>query len=636
MLWLLPIVPALAAFLPLTAGRRGARTALAVVAVSAMLADLGLAVLAVSGGWTGEWAWSEQLVLSARLDPISSTMVLLVPAVALPVVLYAAVQEAGRGLTRLMALLLAFVGAMQLLVVADDLLTLLVGWELVGACSWALIGHHWRESAAPRDGTIAFLITRFGDLGLFLAAMVTFAASGAFGFAALDSLDHGTLELAVLGILLAAAAKSAQFPFSLWLFNAMSGPSAVSALLHAATMVAAGAYLVARLHPILDQVAWFGPAAMGLGLATAIAGGLVAVLQAHVKKLLAASTSAHFGLMFVAAGAGYPAVAMLHLVVHAWFKSLLFLAAGVASDIRHTHLLALMGQGPRLPVIALLAACGSAALAGIPPLGAAWTKELIGAGAAHHGHWLAVAVILAGTSSAIYAARWQRLALGTGELTGDPAGARPGRGVAAALAIPAALTLGSALIWLPPLHDAVGSWFGTSLPVPASWERAASLCLVAVALYGGYLLARNRPHLGRHVREAAVANWLGLPVLLERLAIRPILTVARGAAWLDDQVLDGAVLSAAALTRRSSRSSSRADDHLLDPLVDAMAGGFGRLARACAGLAEAVADGAVEGTAQLLGAAGGDTARLETGFAHHYLAGMVVGAAVLAAIMLLT
>ncbi|MGY8822312.1 MAG: proton-conducting transporter transmembrane domain-containing protein, partial [Pseudomonadales bacterium] len=131
-------------------------------------------------------------------------------------------------------------------------------------------------------------------------------------------------------ILLACAAKSAQLPFSPWLFAAMSGPTPVSALLHAATMVAAGVYLLIRLHQTLDAVAWFAPLAIGLGLATALAGGVVASLQGHAKKLLAASTSSHYGLMWLAVGAGYPGAALLHFVTHAFFKAGLFLAAGIA------------------------------------------------------------------------------------------------------------------------------------------------------------------------------------------------------------------------------------------------------------------------------------------------------------------
>ncbi len=427
MLWLLPITSLLAAGLLFGLGDRVRRGVLAAGGVAAMLAGVALTLAAISQGWTGDWRVGPALTLTARLVPLSSLVALLVPCVALPVLLFAAMHEARRGLARMVALLVFFVGAMQLLVIADDLLTLLIGWELVGACSWALIGHEWRDPENMRGATLAFLVTRFGDLGLFLAAMTAFAATGSFAFTALTQLDGPALALIAVGLLLAAAAKSAQLPFSFWLFRAMAGPSSASALLHSATMVAAGAYLLARLHPLLAGVGWFGPATLAIGLATALAGGLVAVLQAHLKKLLAASTSAHYGLMFVAVGAGYPGVAILHLLTHAFFKSLLFLSAGVAATASGHHLLARMGLGRALPAAAVLTACGSLALAGVPPLGGAWSKELIGAAAGHAGAWLAAGVLLAGALSACYALRWQWLVYGTSPGEGQAASRWNGR-----------------------------------------------------------------------------------------------------------------------------------------------------------------------------------------------------------------
>src|SRR5699024_3437171 len=143
-----------------------------------------------------------------------------------------------------------------------------IGWELVGACSWALIGHHWRDITNPRAGLYAFVMTRFGDLGLFLAAMAAFAGTGSFAYTALAQLDVPLLHLLVFGLLLSAADKSGQIPFAPWLFGAMAGPPSVSALLHSATMVSAGAYLLARLQPVLDRVEWFAPTTMTIGLTT--------------------------------------------------------------------------------------------------------------------------------------------------------------------------------------------------------------------------------------------------------------------------------------------------------------------------------------------------------------------------------
>lgn len=331
MLWSLALTPVAAGAALLLGGLRS-RLWLGATAGAALTLTLLLALFAAGFGWTGSLRWSEALRLSAELTPLSATVAVLVPAIALPVLVYAAAHEHRPGLPRLIALLLVFIGGMELLVIADDLLTLLIGWELVGACSWALISHRWRDVENPRSGLYAFVMTRFGDLGLFAAAMAAFAGAGTFAYDGLAGLQGPYLQVVAFGLLLSAAAKSGQVPFSPWLFRAMAGPTSVSALLHAATMVAAGAYLLIRLYPALSRAESFPQAVIAIGLLTALSGGLVAVLQNHAKKLLAASTSAHFGLMFVAVGSGYPGVALLHLVAHGGFKALMFLAAGVAGQ----------------------------------------------------------------------------------------------------------------------------------------------------------------------------------------------------------------------------------------------------------------------------------------------------------------
>ncbi len=353
MLWSLALVPALAAPALLFVPAR--RAALSAAAGAALAVTLALAGLAPWAGWSGAYVWSDALVLTADLSPVSAAVAVLVPVIALPIALYAASHEAGQGLPRLLALMLLFVGGMELLVIAGDFLTLLIGWEIVGACSWALIGHRYDEIEPPQAGVYAFVTTRLGDLGLFIAAFAAYAGAGSFAFDGLPALSPAALQVVAFGVLVSAAAKSGQIPFSPWLFRAMAGPTSVSALLHAATMVAAGAYLLARLGPALSQADGFATTAIVTGLATALAGGVVAVLQLHAKKLLAASTSAQYGLMFAAVGAGWPGVAVLHLVAHAGFKALLFLSAGIAGERAGTFSLDRMALGRALPWTAALA-----------------------------------------------------------------------------------------------------------------------------------------------------------------------------------------------------------------------------------------------------------------------------------------
>jgi NADH:ubiquinone oxidoreductase subunit 5 (subunit L)/multisubunit Na+/H+ antiporter MnhA subunit len=584
-------------------------------------------------GWTGSLVWGGPLRLSAELTPLSAVVAMVVPAVAFCVVLYAAGHEAEAGLARLVALLLVFVGGMELLVVAADLLTLLIGWEIVGACSWALIGHRWRDLDHPGSGLYAFVATRLGDLGLFVATMAAFAGAGSFAYADLAGLGAPWLTIVAFGVVIAAAVKSGQLPLAGWLFRAMDGPTSVSALLHAATMVAAGAYLLARLEPTLAAVPGFGPAVIAVGLTTALAGGIVALLQRHAKKLLAASTSAHYGLMVVAVGAGYPGVAVLHLTAHAAFKALLFLAAGIAGERAGSYLLHDLALGRALPFTAAFAAVGALSLAGVPPLGAAWTKESVLAAAAHASPWLAAGVVLAGALSAAYALRFQLLAFGAGPA--GPGGERPAlrlETAGAALLTAASLALG--LLWWPAVAEAVAQALAATLPARTRAELVASLALVAAGLVVGRYLAERQPMLGEAGTAARAAEWLGLPLLVRHAVILPFERFARWAARIDDDVLDALPRGVAGRTRRFATGLAGRDRRTVDRGVDLVASATAAVARLGDRVGEAVADGLPEGTARLTFAGAGDARGLQTGMAHHYYALLTLGAAALAALLL--
>lgn len=615
MLWLIPLLPVIAGvLLPLL--RIEGRGSLGVAAFLTLAMSTGLTAGAVADGWTGSLQWSESIILSAELNPVSAAMAILVPVVALPVSVYAASHEEG-GLTKLASLLLFFVGGMELLVVAADFVTLLIGWELVGFCSWALIGHKWHDDENVNSANYAFLMTRFGDLGLFLAAIATYAGTGSFAFSGLVELDGSLLGLVASGVLLSAAAKSGQVPFSPWLFRAMDGPTSVSALLHSATMVAAGAYLIARLHEPLSQLAWFGQFAILLGLVTAAAGGVVALLQAHAKKLLAASTSAHFGLMFVAVGAGYPAIALLHLIAHACFKAPLFLAAGIAGKRAGSFELARMRFGRVMPLTATLAGINALALAGVPPLGGAMTKEAI-VGAAGHAHLVfAIAAIIAGGLSAIYAARFQFLTFG---LSPKADVRMPARSEIAAMAY---LALGSLLLsflWVPDVKQEFLSLIEGDAPAVKSWEIAASIASVILGLVAGWLLASKRPALGQKPREAAAADWFGLPKLIDAGLVKPTLRAAERAAKLDDAEIDRLVRAATASFRASARALSLADRRAVDGGVRLSARSFEWLAEFFGHFGEFLTDGIPEGAARLVGRSGAEIPQMQTGRAHNYYA----------------
>lgn len=634
MLWSLPLLPLLLAPLVYLFGLRGGRAGMTLLAVAVVLATLGLAGLAIAGSWSAaDYHWSGPLALTLELSTAGAIFAPMVPLVALPVVVYAGYHQ-GQGVARLLALLVAFVGAMQLLVLAADLLTLLMAWELVGACSWALIAHRWREAEVPREAAQALLVTRFGDLGLYIAAAALFAGSGGFDYAGLATLEGSLGHVAAAGIVLAAAAKSAQLPFSAWLFAAMAGPVPASALLHSATMVAAGLFLLVRLEPQLAELAWFMPATVAIGLVTALAGGGVASAQGHAKKLLAASTSAQYGLMWVAVGAGFPGVALLHFVTHAFIKAGLFLSAGLAERATGSYALAEMRLGRRLPIVALVTLILSLALAGVIPLGAAWTKEQVISAANHQSTWLALIVALAGGLSALYATRFQSLAFGRSERKSNDPDTSSTWAETGALAALALVTLGLSLLWWPTLHEAFGELSGIVLPAGHRWLLVLSLVLVLLGIICGVVMTR-RSHSGRALAwQATVADWYGLPALTRGVAAGTA-GLAACLARFDDRVLDAGLHALLRRLRRVSRGLARRDDSVVDAGLHAAARCGQWLAMQNALRGESLAEGLPAGLSRLADWSGQWARKVQSGQLHHYYTGVAAGLALFVVILVL-
>lgn len=646
--WLLLLVP-LAGALAVAAASRcllgaepGRRAGLLTgIGLVALLVTLTLAVWGAATGASAEWAaWGPSFAPRLAIAGLARVMAVLVPVIAIPVVAYAGASLRGDvGLPRLLALLVAFTGVMELLVVANDFLTLLIAWELVGACSWALIGYDWRDPDRPRAARDAFLTMRAGDLGLYLAAGALVAATGSVRYEALSAVHGPALGVVAAGVLVAAAAKSAQLPFSPWLFRAMAGPTPASALLHSATMVAAGAYLLARLAPALAPVGWFSPTVAALGLATALAGGVVASVQDDLKRALAASTSAQYGLMFVAIGAGVPGAAGVHLVTHAAFKALLFLGAGVVLHAAGTLDLATIGgRGLRraLPRVGWLFAAGTLALAAVPPLGGAYSKEQIVAAAATApalggaAPLLAAGVLVAGLLSAFYAARLQLLAFGPSRgATALPAATDVPAAEMAALALLAALSVGLGLLWLPGARCIAARAVGDPLAAGATWEVAASLASVATGVALSWTLWRRGAlvtvGLAEPVRQR-IAAWLGLPAAAERLIVAPVRTLAGALAAFDDRVVDAGIRAATRVAAATSHAFTWWGERGVDGLVSGVAWATTALAGASRAVDDRGVDAAVEGVAREVGVAGAQGRRLQTGLAHDYYALVAVGA----------
>ncbi len=286
------------------------------------------------------------------------------------------------GYIRYFALLSLFTAAMTSLVISNSLLGIFIGWELVGACSYLLIGF-WFEQPAARDASIkAFLVTKLGDLGFFIGLALLWTVTGALTLEAITLAIPGmapaVVTAAALLLFAGAAGKSAQFPLHVWLPDAMAGPTPVSALIHAATMVAAGVYLVARIWPLFAAAPVARTTILVLAIITALGAALAALPQRDIKKVLAYSTVSQLGFMFAALGVGAWPVAMFHLTTHAAFKALLFLGSGSVIHATETQDLHEMGGLARkMPVTAVTWIVGAAALAGVPPLAGFFSKDEI-------------------------------------------------------------------------------------------------------------------------------------------------------------------------------------------------------------------------------------------------------------------
>lgn len=619
MLWLLVVVPFAAAVLALLVPRSAAA-----IATAALASVIAVGLWAAATEAASIVSWGPQLELTLAATGFSRVMVVLVPAIALPIVFYAASTEA-IGRVRLIALLTAFVGAMELLVAAADLLALLLGWELVGALSWALIAHEWTEVSNAQKAAHAFITTRLGDLGLYVAAGITFAATGSFAFSDIARSGSPELQIVAAGIVVAAAAKSAQVPFSPWLFSAMAGPTPVSALLHSSTMVAAGAYLLVRLGPHLDSVTWFAPALIAIGLTSALTGGFVAAVHRHPKRLLAASTTAQYGLMFVAVGAGSIVAAAAQLVTHAAFKSLLFLTAGTAMDVSGSDDLGDMRLGARLPTIAALAAIGALALAALPPLGGAWSKEQIGGAAFESSPLLGVAVVAAALLGSFYALRYWLLAFGPGSTTPR---ASTSTGVNASIGFLAALSVGLGILWIPGVSDTAARLMpGEAVPIRLA---ELTLGLGSLVISAGFVVAlRRRALLAQGLLAPAISNvvaeWFGIANASRRVVVDPVLGIARALAAFDDRVIDAGVRASARIAGAFSGLLRRRSELSLDALVNGIGSGTLFMALGSRVADDQGVDRAAEGVARALGRGGELLRRLQTGLSHHYYVIVAIG-----------
>lgn len=527
----LPILAPLIAAAAIMALRRGAPALALGGATLGLAASLWLLGRAAGGpAQTLLLPGLPDLPLRLVAEPLTALLAVVVAAVGTIVLIYAiGYMKRESGLPRFYAVMSLFLAAMQALVLAGDWVGLLAAWELIGLCSYLLIGFWFQRPEAADAASRAFLYTRSADLGLYIAVFILIGATGSSEIAAALNADGGATVAAGLLLLVAAMGKSAQVPLHDWLMRAMAGPTPVSALLHSATLVAAGAILLIRASPLLAPEALL---AIGLvGGITTVATGLIALAERDLKRLLAASTASQYGLMLIAVGAGVPLAALLHLIAHAAIKSALFLAAG---DFQHargdTALERLRGVGRARPRTFLGFALAALALAGIPPLSGFFSKDAVIAAAlaAPGAAWLAPLALAGTLLTGAYLARALRLLWrGTGENRPVAGSAWMSVGIWA-LVVPAA-ALGLAF---GPIEALVG------LPAPET-EATRAMLLGLLAATGGLALGWLVPA-GRLL--GPINKWAqsGLVVAggLTAWVGRPAMAIARGCEHLERGVYD--------------------------------------------------------------------------------------------------
>jgi NADH-quinone oxidoreductase subunit L len=409
-LWLLPLASALLifAFGPVLRRAAGALGSGAVLLSFVLTLTLAGHAMGAGGLKVHLFDWIPGFGFGLWLDPLSLLWTLIITGVGGLIHVYAiGYMWSDRAITRFFAYMNFFVFAMLTLVLSDNFVGLLVGWGLVGLASYFLIGFWFFKPSAVAAAMKAFVINVVGDAGLMFAVFVLFAATGSVAyadvFAKAGTLAPATVLLACIAIFIACAAKSAQIPLHTWLPDAMEGPTPVSALIHAATMVTAGVYLIARCAPLWD-VSPEARALVGtIGALTALAGAILGIAQWDIKRILAYSTMSQIGYMIMGVGVGAYQAGILHFFTHAFFKAQLFLGAGIIIHALHDEqdVRKMGGLGKKMPFAFWAMTIGTLAIVGIPPFSGFFSKDAVIYGALERGYPLLalIGVVTAGITA---------------------------------------------------------------------------------------------------------------------------------------------------------------------------------------------------------------------------------------------
>jgi NADH-quinone oxidoreductase subunit L len=636
--WLVPVLPVVAAGITLFFGTRtpGRGAVYTIVGVGAsFVMSLVLLVHFVQGGgpYAASIDWftvgSFHLQVGMYIDGLTAVMFVVVTTVSLCVHVYSlGYMHGDTRFTWFYVVLSLFTGAMLDVVIADNLFQLLIGWEVMGVCSYLLIGHWFEDHTNSSSAIKAFITTRVGDVPFMFGIFCLILATGtqtsnirevgeAVARPGTSSLLVGAAALLLFG---GTIGKSAQFPLYTWLPDAMAGPTPVSALIHAATMVAAGVYLVGRMFDVFLAA---DPAVLtvvsAVGAITLVLAAFLALVQYDIKRVLAYSTVSQLAYMVAALGLGEVgfAAGLFHLFTHAFFKALLFLGAGSVIHAVHSNDMRDMGGLRKaMPITFWTFLIGGLALAGIPPLAGFFSKDEIVIAALHDGPpWLSAAILAGAFLTAFYTVRMLLMAFG-GLYRGKAHLHESPPSMVGPLVVLALATVSVGFLGFGPVGAPFFDWVFVGSPEAVSFDPAVASLSVAVAGAGlliGYAIYRRYrvpdPITRLGPAYTVLENKYYLDDVYFRGVVKPVRDQLSAAVyWTNQHVLDGAVNGAAVLTRA--------------------------IARAVAWIDRTIIDGAYNGAGKLTGVSGGLLKYVQSGNVQWYAAGLFLGVAALTVVFI--
>src|SRR5690349_9881621 len=582
-----------------------------------------------------QWIFGGDLTINLAylVDPLTCAMLLVVTGVGFLIHVYSVAYMHGEdGFTRFFTYMNLFMVSMLLLVMGNNYAVLFIGWEGVGLCSYLLIGYYYEKVSAAKAASKAFVVNRIGDAGFLLAIFLVFINFKTLDytkvFAQIGQLSPEMATAIALCLLVGAIGKSAQIPLYTWLPDAMEGPTPVSALIHAATMVTAGVYMIVRNHAIFD----LSPTALGvvglIGGSTALFAATIGLVQTDIKRVLAYSTVSQLGYMFLGCGIGAYTAAIFHLMTHAFFKALLFLSAGSVihalageQDIRKMG-----GLSHRIPWTHKLFFIGTIAIAGIPPFAGFWSKDEIMAHAlTHHQYVLYGMAAIGAFMTSFYMFRLTYLTFyGKSRMdhhTEEHIHESPAVMIAPLMVL-GLLSLAGGFIGFPPEHGWLHQFLAPVAGVGGEHEVGTGLVLslmmiaTGIALFGWalahYLYSMNTTAPDRWAAKArgvytTLLNKYYVDELYDLLFVEFTKKVGRSFDWFDRVVIDGIVRGVAQMAELGAEGSTWVEKHLIYGGVNIVGYGNHLLAK--------------------------QWRQIQSGMVHHYAAIIVAGLFLLAVVI---